>query len=99
MLNKESDIKIIGAFDDRDFAVDKIAELKPHIVLLDLGLAHQNSLKLVNSIKSLHSNVKIIVMDLVPVQEDILRFVEAGVSGFILKDATIAEFIKTIRTV
>jgi DNA-binding NarL/FixJ family response regulator len=38
-------------------------------------------------------------MDLVPIQDDIMRFVEAGVSGFILKDASIAEFTKTIRSV
>jgi len=38
-------------------------------------------------------------MDMVPIQEDMMRFVEAGVSGFILKDATVAEFTKTIRSV
>ena len=38
-------------------------------------------------------------MDLVPLQEDILFFVQAGVSGFILKDATVDDFLKTIRSV
>jgi DNA-binding NarL/FixJ family response regulator len=42
---------------------------------------------------------KIIVMDLIPLQSDVLEFVQAGVSGFILKDANIAEFFKTIRLV
>ena len=42
---------------------------------------------------------KIIVMDLIPLQADVFEFVRAGVSGFILKDASIAEFLKTIRSV
>jgi DNA-binding NarL/FixJ family response regulator len=38
-------------------------------------------------------------MDLIPLQADVFEFVEAGVSGFILKDASIAEFLNTIRIV
>jgi DNA-binding NarL/FixJ family response regulator len=38
-------------------------------------------------------------MDLIPLQADVFEFVHAGVSGFILKDASIAEFLKTIRSV
>lgn len=38
-------------------------------------------------------------MDLIPLQTDVYEFVQAGVSGFILKDANVAEFIKTIRSV
>jgi DNA-binding NarL/FixJ family response regulator len=99
MLKKELDIKVVAAFDDSELVLEKISELKLHIVLLDLGLPSLDSLELVKSLKDQHEDIKIIVMDLVPIQEDILRFVEAGVSGFILKDATIAEFTKTIRSV
>jgi DNA-binding NarL/FixJ family response regulator len=42
---------------------------------------------------------KIVVMDLAPVQSDLLDFVKAGVSGFVLKDATFDDFLATIRTV
>jgi len=99
MLKKEPDINVVAAFGDSDIIPDKISELKPNIVLLDLGLPKQDSLEIVKSLKDKYHDIKIIVMDLVPIQEDILRFVEAGVSGFILKDATIAEFTKTIRSV
>ncbi len=39
------------------------------------------------------------MMDFAPLQEDLLVFVQAGVSGFILKEATVDEFLKTIRSV
>ena len=38
-------------------------------------------------------------MDLVPLQEDVFEFVEAGVSGFMLKDIRVKDFSKTIRSV
>ena len=99
MLKKEPDINVAATFGESDFILDKISELKPNVVLLDLGLPNQNSLELVKSLKDEYHDIKVIVMDLVPIQEDILRFVKAGVSGFILKDATVAEFTKTIRLV
>src|SRR3990172_75533 len=99
MLKKEPDINVVAAFGDSDIVLDKMNELKPNIVLLDLGLPNQHSLDFVRSLKDEYHDIKVIVMDLVPIQEDILRFVESGVSGFVLKDATIAEFTKTIRSV
>jgi DNA-binding NarL/FixJ family response regulator len=99
MLKKESDFNVVAAFGDNDITVNKIIELKPIVLLLDLGLSNQNSLEFVKLLKNEYNDVKIIVMDLVPIQEDVLQFVEAGVSGFILKDATISEFTKTIRSV
>jgi two-component system, NarL family, response regulator DegU len=99
MLKKEQDINVVAAFDDSENVSEKISELRPNIVLLDLGLANQNSLELVKSLKNEYVDIKVIAMDLVPIQEDIMQYVEAGVSGFILKDASVAEFTKTIRSV
>lgn len=99
MLKREPDITVAASFDDSDFVIDKIDELKPNVVLLDLGLPNQDSFELVKSLKHDHKDVRVVVMDLVPIQEDIMRFVEAGVSGFILKDATVAEFTNTLRQV
>jgi DNA-binding NarL/FixJ family response regulator len=42
---------------------------------------------------------KVIVMDLLPVHEDLVEFVNAGVSGFIMKDASLDELVDTIRSV
>ena len=77
----------------------KIKELKPNIVLLDLGLRSQNSLHVVEIVKKDFPVAKIIVMDLAPVQADILQFVKAGANGFILKDASLKDFLITIRSV
>jgi len=100
MLNEQPDIQVVAAFGNGKEAVLKATQqLKPEIILLDLGLKGQNSLRLVEAVKKERPKVKMIVMDLMPVQADMIEFVEAGVSGFILKDATFADFAGTIRSV
>ena len=99
MLKKEPDINVVAAFDDSDFSIEILTELKPNIILIDLGLTNKNSLELVKLIRDEYRDIEVIVMDLLPIQDDIFRFVEAGVSGFILKDATVSEFSGTIRSV
>jgi len=100
MLNEQTDIEVVAAFGNGKEAVLKATqELKPQIILLDLGLKGQNSLRLVTSVKKESSEIKVIVMDLIPVQEEVVEFVQEGVSGFILKDATFEDFVGTIRSV
>jgi DNA-binding NarL/FixJ family response regulator len=53
----------------------------------------------VEIVKKDFPEAKIIVMDLAPVQADILQYVKAGANGFILKDASLNDFLITIRTV
>lgn len=99
LLRKERDLNVVASYGGSELYIDNFSKLKPDIVLLDLGLANRNSFELVKLLKLKFPGIYIIVMDLVAIHEDLLRFVEAGVSGFILKDAKIAEFKKTIRKV
>ena len=100
MLNEQPDIEVVAAFGNgKDAVLEATRELNPQIILLDLGLKGKNSLRLVESVKKEYSTVKLIVMDLIPVQADMIEFVKAGVSGFILKDATFNDFAGTIRSV
>ena len=99
ILKGHKDILIIAASGDGKSSLARIKQLKPNIVLLDLGLRSQNSLHVVEIVKTEFPQAKIIVMDLAPVQADILQYVKAGANGFILKDASLNDFLITIRTV
>jgi DNA-binding NarL/FixJ family response regulator len=99
ILKHHKDIAIIAASGDGKNLLPIIQKLKPNVVLLDLGLRSQNSLHIVEIVKKEFSQAKIIVMDLAPVQADILQYVKAGANGFILKDASLNDLLITIRTV
>jgi DNA-binding NarL/FixJ family response regulator len=76
-----------------------LRELAPQVLLLDLGLRNGDSLRVAQRVKSEVPEAKLIVMDLLPVHEEIMEFVNAGVAGFIMKDATLSDLAGTIRAV
>jgi DNA-binding NarL/FixJ family response regulator len=96
MLDQLPDLRVVAAgLADPAF----IEEAKPDVLLLDVGLGDEDSLRVAATLSKQRPGTKIIVMDLVPMNEDIVQFVNAGVSGFVLKDATFDEFVETIRSV
>lgn len=99
MLKKQKDMQVVATVGNGENVLTIMQKYKPEVLLLDLGLRNRSSLNLVKLVKKNFSASKIIVMDLIPLQADVLKFVQAGVSGFILKDATVNDFYKTIRSV
>lgn len=99
MLDKQKDIDVVETAGNGENTIAILKKHKPEILLLDLGLRSRSSLNLVKLVKNKFTGTKVIIMDLIPTQADILEFVQAGVSGFLLKDATVNDFLKTIRSV
>ena len=97
LLNQLPDLKVVAGGASGDTALLK--GLNPQIVLLDLGLRNGDSLRVAAKVKKDFPASKVIVMDLLPAHEDIVEFVNAGVSGFIMKDATLDDLVNTIRSV
>lgn len=99
LLKKQTDMKIVGTVVNTKNIIEQINTLKPDILLLDLDFRGQNSLQLVKQIIAQFKEAKIIGMNLIQLQTNVLEFVQAGVSGFILRDADNIHFIKTIKKV
>jgi two-component system response regulator DevR len=96
MLDDVVDVRVVtSAVADVTF----LTETKPDVWLLDVGLRDQESLHVAAALLSATPQAKIIVMDIIPVHEDIMEFVNVGVSGFLLKDSTFGDFVDTIRSV
>jgi DNA-binding NarL/FixJ family response regulator len=96
MLNQLADMRVV-AMDAAD--PTSLAMTAAHVLLLDVGLRDHDSVGVAAAFKKEAPSTKIVVMDIIPVNEDIVEFVNAGVSGFVLKDATFDEFVSTIRAV
>ena len=99
MFKKVPGISVVAAAGDSGKALTRVRDLKPDVLLLDLRLPGENTWDLVNSLGKKFPQIKVIMMDLVPNPRDILEFVEAGVSGFILKDAAKTDFIEAVKSV
>jgi len=100
MLNDHGDFEVIARSEDGD-AVSELKKLglPPDVVLLDLGLEKANSLSLMAVLQEELPTARIIAMDILPDHVDLVEFVKAGGSGFILKNAPLNDWIETIKTV
>jgi DNA-binding NarL/FixJ family response regulator len=97
MLNELPDVEVVLAATSLE--TEKLKAANPRVVLLDIGLQETNCLRLAETVQKEMADAQVIVMDLVPVHEELVQFVNAGVAGFILKDATFEDFVETIRSV
>lgn len=97
LLSQLQDVRVVAAMSGANSLLLK--ETSPQVVLLDLGLRKGNSLRMAQKIKKELPESKIIVMDLLPMYEEIVEWVQAGVSGFVMKDATVEDLAHTIRSV
>jgi len=98
LIKDQRDMRVIASSGNGD-ALLRLKRFNPEVVLVDLGLRGRNSLRLVRQMRKEAPRARVVIIDLVPVQAELVEFVRAGVSGFILKDATFTDFVKTIRSV
>jgi DNA-binding NarL/FixJ family response regulator len=99
ILNAQPDFTVVAAAEGANIALAKIQQTKPHVVLMDASLENVSSHRVVESVKKTAPGTKVIVMDLLPAQRDVIEFIKAGASGFIVKDATVEDFLNTVRAV
>ena len=97
LLNAQPDFTVIAAVESANTAL--LRQTKPDVVLVDATLGNGDSLRLVASIKKTVPATRVIVMDLLPLREDVIDFIRAGASGFLVKDATVDDCVKTVRLV
>lgn len=99
MIHSQPGFKVLTASADAAEALQTVRDAKPDVVLVDFGLEDHDSLSLTSTVHAEVPTARVIVMGLLPMQEDVADYVRAGASGFIMKDASFEDFFATIRTV
>jgi DNA-binding NarL/FixJ family response regulator len=99
LLGGHPDLKVLAAAEGAQAGLAQVRGSNPDVVLVDATLGNGDSHRLVRDLKREAPETRVIVMDLLPVQEDVIEFIRAGANGFIVKDATIDDFVRTIRSV
>jgi DNA-binding NarL/FixJ family response regulator len=96
LLNRLPDLSA-AAYASTEEAI--AAAVRSRVLLLDVSLGGEETLRVVRALVSRLPDIGIVVMDLIPVAEEILELVNAGVSGFVMKDASFDDFVATVRAV
>jgi DNA-binding NarL/FixJ family response regulator len=98
MLEAEPDLAVVGEAASGDEALVLVSALHPQVVLMDLRMPGIDGVTATARITRTHPNVRVLVLTTYHTDSDILRAIEAGATGYLLKDASISALADAIRT-
>ena len=99
LLELDGDIEVIAEAEDGEDCLNKLEAVKPDVLLLDINMPKMNGLEVLQNLKSRRSKLKVLVLTVHNEIEDLMKAVDIGVSGYVLKDSESAELKKAILTI
>jgi two-component system nitrate/nitrite response regulator NarL len=98
-LSNRENIKVVGEASEGREAIQKVKELEPDIVLMDLNMPGMDGLTVTETVRKEFPQTKVLVLSMHSNREYVLRIVKAGARGYILKDAPPDELVRAIESV
>lgn len=98
VLRSQPDFDVVGEASDGVQAVALANRLRPDVVLMDLQMPTMDGVTATAKIKDQHPEVQVLILTTYNTDADILRAVEKGATGFLLKDAPEQELFEAIRS-
>lgn len=99
LLETQPDIKIVGEAANGQEALNKVVEVKPDIVLMDITMPGINGLEATRQIKQRNPDVKILVLTVHEGDEYFFKMLTAGASGYFVKGGSSNELVSAMRIV
>lgn len=98
-LEQVLDFKVVGEAEDGRSTIIKVAELKPQVVLMDIGLPLMDGIEAAQKIKSQMPEVRVIMLTSHDNDQDIFAALSGGADGYCLKEISSNQLAMAIRTV
>ena len=98
LLEEQGNLKVVGEATNGKLAVEKAVELKPDIVIMDIAMPRMNGIEAAKRIRKRLPATKILILSMYSHEHYIHELLEAGISGYLLKDASGRDIIKAIRS-
>jgi len=98
MLAKQPDFEVVGEAENGMEAVRLAKELSPDVILMDLRMPEMDGAAVTGKISKDHPETRVLVLTTYDTDADILRAVEAGATGYLLKDAPREELYEAVRS-
>ncbi|WP_266369300.1 response regulator transcription factor [Tellurirhabdus rosea] len=99
LLDQVEDFEIIDEAADGEEALEKLKNHQPDVIMMDISLPGMSGIQTTQVVSRLYKNVRTLMLSMHNNEDYILRAVEAGAYGYILKDSSSDEMIKAVRTV
>jgi len=99
LIDGKADIQVLGEAENGREAIEKVTALSPDVVLMDISMPYLNGLEATRQIKKMFPQIKILALTMHTNEEYILQILQAGASGYVIKQAAPAELISAIHAV
>ena len=99
MLLEVEDMTVVGMASSGSQALDQIKHLLPEVALVDIGMPDKDGLEVTNTLHKDHPIVKVIILGMPDLTDEIMACIEAGAAGYVLKEASFEYLVESIRSV
>ncbi len=99
LLSLESDFQVVGTAADGGEAIKTVEDLRPDVVLMDLSMPKMRGSQTIREMRERTPETKILVLTIHKEEESMLAALEAGVSGYCVKDVAPEELVRAVRTI
>ena len=99
LLQGEPDIEVVGEASNGKESIQKIFELKPDILISDISMPEMDGIETIKQLQELSNDTQVIMLSMYDREEYVVKAVELGAFGYLLKDTGKDKFVKAIKTV
>jgi DNA-binding NarL/FixJ family response regulator len=99
ILESEDDLDVVGEAGNGHEAVEMNRTLRPDVIVMDIGMRDLNGIDATQQIKAERPQAKVIALSTYSDESYVLSMLEAGASGYVLKESAVEEMRRAIRSV
>lgn len=97
-FTRTAEFEVVGVAGDGAEAVDRAVELRPDVVLMDLRMPVVDGAEAIRQLRQQAPEVRVLVLTTFDTDHDVLPAIEAGATGYLLKDAPVDDLLRAVRS-
>ena len=99
LLEDESDVEVIEEASNGKEALAVVSKTNPNLLIVDIRMPEMTGIEVVGEIKKTYPNVKTLVLSMHDSEEYVVKAIQAGADGYLLKGASKEEFMKALHKI
>jgi len=99
LLDTQEGIEVVGEAEDGREAIEKAKQMAPNVIVIDITMPNLNGIEATRQIKKINPEMKVLVLTVHDNEEYIHRILQAGASGYLLKESAVSDLVSAINAV